>query len=385
MTEEAVGMESAEPAEVQMSELAINNEVGIPDVSDADTSFASLRHKAREIGVEDFDNPKLDPSVPRPKMEPKPLKEVEDQGEAIELEVEKLGSEGEEKEIKNPQAWARVLQRQRDAKSKQVDVLESRLANMQSTLERLSAAGVKPADASAKTEDEQIDPESDPAGALMQAIKAVREDVQNIKLERQQTQTKEIIVEALNTVNTRLITEFQSEPVFQQATEHVGRIIERQVGRRYPNSTEGQRLAFVADQVNMKKLEWARDGLDPVEAMYEIAMDLGFDPEAASASLQSGGEPTGKSTSKSTSKSEDPRETIARAKKKASSVASTATVTGSVPKRGYTGRELLETKDENEFIHKLDELIKDGELTPGHSWGKTPSFAQMLPGKGRRI
>lgn len=381
MTEEAVGMESAEPAEVQMSELAINNDVSIPDVSDVDTSFASLRHKAREIGVDDFENPKIDPSVPKPKMEPKPLKEVEDEDEAGEVEVEKVEEKGEEKEIKNPQAWARVLQRQRDAKAKQVDALEARLNKLQSTLDKLSAAGVKAEDASAKPEDEQIDPEADPAGALMQAIRAVKEDVQNIKLERQQAQTKEIVVEALNTVNARLIEEFKSEPVFQKATEHVGRIIERQVGRRYPDAAEDQRLAFVADQVNMKKLEWARDGLDPVEAMYEIAMDLGFDPEAVSSSLQSGE----KVPARAVSKTEDPKESIARAKKKASSVASTATVTGSVPKRGYTGKELLETKDEHEFTHKIDQLVKDGELTPGHSWGKTPSFSQLLPGKGRRI
>lgn len=341
---------------------------------------------AREINTydefgpdEELPNVSLEESLAELRGEGK-LKEVPTETKVVAEEKKEEETEAEEtKEIVKPWARARILEKEKREKDQTIQGLEHKVGKLTEALDRLLVGrGVT----GEEKREEEIDPEVDPAKAILKKIEGVQSELSALKAEREATKQVGVIVEALNDVNKTLHTQLGEDPVFYGALEHISRVMERQIEKQFPNRSQEEKLRLVSDATNKTKLEWARDGKDPVTEMYDFAMTLGFDPDSYESRIQSA-----KSTETVTNKKSnpDPRKSVERAKARASSVAGLGDVEGSKPRRN-PAQSLSKAKSEEEFDAEIDRLVSAGEMKRDRtSVAGTPSFQELFAGKFRRI
>jgi len=370
----------------------VNNELDTPDVEEEDL-ISSLRHKAVDSDTGEPPN-----GAPKPKAEPKvkgPEEEEPEQDAAPEPEAEE---DEPEKEIKKPWGRIRRLEKERNSRDDQINTLSGRVEKLAAALERYAAKGVEAENADAQPEDDAVDPETDPAGAILQEQRAIRQEIAELKATRLAEQQARLIVETLDNVNTNLQSEVvkaekgatESEQiegrVFLGAITHAAGILKNSVARQFPDLNEKQWQQIVADSTNRTKLEWASKGLNPVEEMYKFAMDLGFDPDAYEASLTAQKAPQAPETQKAApAPKEDAKAAVSRARDKAASVASTGGVEGGKPHKSAAKR-LQTARTEEEFDFYLDQMLEAGEMRRDRtSLAGTPPFSELLAGKGVKM
>jgi len=373
----------------------VNNELDTPEVEEEDL-ISALRASGKGV---DSDSGKPPEGAPKPKVEAKKAEPKAEEDEPEEQAAPEPEAEDEpEKEIKKPWGRIRRLEKERNEKADQNTVLSNRIDKLATALEKLTAKGIEAENADAQPEDEAVDPETDPAGAIMQELRAARQELAEITAERMATKQAEVIVGALTDVNSHLQNEIikaskgktpeeQIEgQVFSGALSHAAQILKRSVARQFPDLSEAQHLQIVADSTNRTKLEWASKGLDPVEEMYKFAMDLGFDPDAYEASLTAQKAPQAPEIQKPASApKEDAKAAVSRAREKAASVASTGGVEGGKPHKSAAKR-LQTARTEEEFDFYLDQMLEAGEMRKDRtSLAGTPPFSELLAGKGVKM
>lgn len=341
----------------------------VTDMKDLGKALAGRGVDPRAVApAADDDEPEM-VEVPEP-----PVKKT------VKAQEEPAEDEGE-KEIVKPWARARILEREKREKQSEINDLQGRVAKLTEALETVLARQQEAMQAKEEQE-EEIDPALDPAGAILSEVKKLTKRLDTLENGTRIEKTVDATTRALNIVNQPLIQQAQEDPVFVGAVEHVAQIMEKTTSKKFPNKTPAERFAIATDSINRTKLDWARDGLDPVQEMYDLAMTYGFNPEAFEASLGNEEAPAQK---KVMAKKPDAKQQIQRAKEKASAVTSMGGVSGSAPRHNPAG-ELARARDPKEFDRVLDNLVKSGAAsynvgTPG----RTPSFSELLPGKGVRV
>ena len=277
-----------------------------------------------------------------------------------------------EKEIVKPWARARVLEKERNEKSEEVADLRQRLDLLTGMLqEQINARQEAPAE-------EEIDPEVDPVRAILKKMDGLEKKISRIEQGGEQAKHAITTTQVISDVNETMQAQLGTDPVFKEAVMHVATVMERSAAKKYPNLNENQRLAMVSDAINRTKLDWASRGADPIQETYEMAMTLGFDPDATEAKLKS---QVNTATQKlpATSKTKpSPKEDIAARRQKEQSVSSIGGVEGGSPKP-YDASTLSKAKNAEEFGMALDNMFKAGVLAKNNGRpGKTPDFATLL-------
>ena len=261
-----------------------------PDVKNV--TLDSLRSKAKlltEDGVKDMPQAAATPSADDDDAEivEVPTDDGSTPKHSPQKATEKAEAEDEGgKEIVKPWARARILEKERDRAEVRVNDLESRLTLLATAMEQLASSGIQAKDASAAPDDKKIDPDIDPVGALLQEVRSVREEVKSLKADRDTDKARSSVAAAVSSVDGRLQEQFKSDPVFVEALNHVAKVVGRTAEKKYPNATKSQLAQQVANQFAEVKASWAAEGRDPVTEMYDMAMTLGFDPDAVESRIK---------------------------------------------------------------------------------------------------
>lgn len=255
------------------------------------------------------------------------------------------------KNIKNPQARARILEKERD---RALDELAELKQMVQSIMPK----------ADQEDGEAEIDPIADPAAAILKEIREAKEEILRLKQEREQERQVARAQSAVQQVDKRLNDEIAADPVFKGAFDHVTRVVMNthldnpQFGR-----TEQERRLNIMASLLRKELEWYEQGKDPVEEVYRQAMKFGFDPDdfAQRAGVRYGpdGRPI-KAQQPATQKAATPVDKIRASRRK--DTGTIANVMGKPPKR-FNAREWAKMDDAT-ARYELRKLQASGDL-PG--------------------
>lgn len=307
--------------------------------------------------------------VETPEEEEAPAEEKAE-SEAPEEEAEEEAPT--EKEIKNPWARARVAERIAREKDDEIKALYQRLEKMEENLTK--AVNKNPYETDEDAE-EDVDEETNPVGAIRKDIEKLREKIE--KKEQQEENQRKLYEasRAVDAVNRRLMEVEQEDPVFVMAENHIGKVLQRALAREMPNASEGQRKQEAAKRVIQMKLRMAAEGRDPVEYFGDLAIDYGFDPEAAAALVEkrrAKGQQEAKpeaatvgSEAKATKgavkkAAKSPAEEIAAAKKRQEGAGTSGGLGGSAPRR-YSGH-MAEGKSQRDFDYLVRKAVNAGDI-----------------------
>lgn len=350
-----------------------------------------LAHKARLIGTDKPAFP-VAPQAAQPDGaddddEPEEIDLPPERAEAVPATDESTGKkkaakadDEPEKEIVKPWARARVLEREKREKETEINDLQYRVSALTGAVEKLVNAGVVAKDTNAQPEDQPVDPAIDPVGALMQEQKAIKAMLSELTASRSNERALNAVGQAAQIANKALAEQWETDPVFQGAVGHIAKVVERTTEKRYPNASREDRARHVGLQMEQIKAGWVAERKDPVTEMYDMAMTLGFDPESYEKALQP---QAGKKKADPQVDRSTPKERITRAREKATSVATLGGSEGAAPKRVSASD--LAVADTGEFNRRLNQMIDQGLVRTRQTPGKSPRFADMLPGKGKQV
>lgn len=316
------------------------------------------------------------PKVAAPKSEEPALVDVtEEMIAAIEAEAPPPPP----KVIKNPAARARILEKEVHKKDERIEQLEAKLDRVLGALE-----GKKPERADDSVREEDLSP----AEKLLRQQDELKAEILALRRERQIEKEMVAAEQKLRRVSASIEAEQKENPVFVDALNHVARVMYHRV-QKMPEfgSTEDEKKQSFARLVFSKQLEWADKGLDPVQEMYDMALDFGFDhmesarrhgvvfegmeaemaPKAAPAKAAA-------AVAKAVQTKPDPRAELALSKKRNEGTGTISGLTGKAPKR-FNARNLVGKSDE-EFRYEVRRAVAAGEIGVGKN-GR-PGFDELM-------
>lgn len=383
-------IENAEPREVEMTEAGGGTPPDVEDVKDLSAALAKVSKgidsRAITPEADNDDEPEIVDAPEETTVQRVARAQREGKAEPTDEELEQ--------KVQKPWARLRIAEREKREAKSELTALKEQVNQMTGLLQKLAAKGVTPQDEDPGSR--EVDPEVDPAGAILQKLNAANERMEKMEREKQQDRDNEIVTSALRSVDQKVARELGVNPetgeipntVLLGAINHVAKVLERQTAKKFPDKSEAYRQKVAIDLMNAKKLQWVQEGIDPIDGWYEEADGLGFDFDAYEEKIQKAPAPKEKAAAKSPSQKEraaDPvKARIAAAKEKQSAVASIAGVEGTAPKRFDAS--MLANADADDFDAIVDQMIATGHARAGrNTMGKTPSLSELLPGKGRKI
>ena len=266
-----------------------------------------------------------------------------------------------DKQYKNPHARARYVENEK----KDLEIKLDRLTDAVNALMSQGAVDTQPY----AEPEEEIDPEINPVGYLTRQIQELR-DVIAVRDQAEAAKIQMSAVEkAERAANMAIQSGMQQAPeMFNGAIMHLAGILDRNLERKYPNLTYDERLAVANDQIKTMKVRWVAEGRNPAQEMLEMAYTYGWTPHAT------------RQDAPQAPQKQDARGKVRAQRDRASSVATIGGVQGSAPRK-ITAKE-LKSMDMKTFNHTINQMISSGDAVPNRSIGKTPSFSDLLPGKG---
>lgn len=283
------------------------------------------------------------------------------------------------KKIKNPEARERILMKERQ--------------RLEEKVERLTALVEKQL-APPQEEDADLppDPQIAPVQAIMRKLEETQRELREFKEREIQKEQIAVAREALNESNTYINGRLEADPVFKGAFDHVTKVVLNSVkdDPRF-GETEHDRRVRAVEQLIRKQLDWHKEGLDPVEKIYEQAMKFGYDPDAMMERL--GGYYDGNGNWVQPSRQEQPApqrrqpaatkpktaaEKIAASRARTAGTASIAAAVGKPPRHFNAKR--LEGMDDRKAEYEIRKAIDNGELAPGKHNRYVPSLRDLLEG-----
>lgn len=276
-----------------------------------------------------------------------------------------------EPKIKSPDARARILQKEKQEKDREVQDLKIKVERLYEAMMEMSAAGrVDP-----QIEEDEIDPELDPQGAQAKQLERLQQDIERMEYERELERTTSAVREATIAANKMIQTYVQSDESNQDALQFLAGIVEQRADDVLPNYTTAEKVAAVGQWMNEQKVQWIAEGKHPGKQMVEMAYAYGFNPDNQySDDEEFVEEPLVQDVN---------RQKIAQARAKQSKASTISDISGRAPNR-MTGEE-LKKMDSDTFNRTVDKMIKAGQWNPNNSLGRTPSLSQLLPGKGIQV
>lgn len=294
----------------------------------------------------------------------------EDIIKAAELANKQPQKKQKQTKIKSPDARARILQKEKQEKDRQVQDLQIKVERLYSAMMEMAAAQNQP-----KEVEDEIDPELDPQGAQALQIQKMQEEIQRMEYERKVESNVAAVREATIAANKMIQTYVQSDESHEPALRYLAGIVEERADEVLPNLTTAEKINEVNKWMSEQKVKWIIEGKHPGEEMVQMAYAYGYNPsETIEGNEEYYEEPLVQDTN---------RQQIAQARARQSKTNTIATLPGKTPNR-MTGED-LKRMDADTFNRSVDKMIKAGQWHPNNSLGRTPSLSQLLPGKGIRV
>lgn len=323
-----------------------------------------------EIGVKDrvFETNMNEPEsreIPLPDVKDSSMSDFLPDGDIFtapeQQEQEAQPQQSAPKQYRNPDARARIVENEK----RDLEIKIDRLTELVNNYVVQGAYDTQP---DAEPE-EEIDPEINPVGFITRQIEDLRNEIRSKENAEQNKVQMSAYDKAVRSANLRIQGGLQEAPqLFQSAIMHLAKVVDKNLSKKYPNLTSGERLSVANDQINTMKARWVAQGLDPAREMLETAETYGWEAPVEGPSAPSA------------ARNQDKRGQVRAQKDRASSVATIGGMAGSSPKR-VSAKE-LKSMDMKTFNHTINEMIRSGEAIPNRTIGKTPSFSDLLPGKG---
>ena len=293
------------------------------------------------------------------------VEEEEVQEEQQEEEVQDEQPQ-EEKEFVNAGGYIRILNKRLDEQTRQNEILAERLGRL---LEKEERTGVLPEEAPVGVDED--DYASDPVGTIYKMVKELKKQLdagQRASGEREQLTVAQQAIAFANQQIAGVAEEKGDE--FTDAVAHLADVIRANIDDSEPNKTEREKLALIEQNINGLKLDWVSKGKNPGEEIMRKARLLGwkYQPERQQQPARQVPKP-------------DAKAQIAAEKKKSGN-GTIANMQFSSPQGKVTARALA-AKDEKEFDRLIDDQLKSGKMRRGS--GRTPSFSELLAGKGVEV
>lgn len=278
-----------------------------------------------------------------------------------------------EKTYENPQARARILEREKRER-------DDRIRDMEIELTRLRETMMKNSEKAAETEE-------DPDDGDILSVMAKKMD----RIEKQLAESrKEAVTKMSELDNQKILSSYDvnlraaveaNQEIMVPAIQHIASVVERQTRKENPNLKTKEIEKLAAQKVINMKLQWAREGRDPVEAIIEEAMDYGHVPVIPD---EAGTVEPKELTTVETKKEQKPTREAREA-----ATAGLGGVVGASPQK-FTVKSLYTPKNElsseTEHLMKIRQLQKAGVLGKSRtSRAGLPTLAERLPGKVRTI
>lgn len=267
----------------------------------------------------------------------------------------------DDKEFKNVHGYARKLERDNHLLMARLDQLARLVAQSG------AASEVEQGD---EDEGEAPDPDLDPMGALTHEIRSIKKKLDGSEEEKRKAEASNMIRAAMNRADS-MIAEVEAidPPQFNAAVTYLANIVREDIEERFPGTTDSEKLHIAGRMIGDLKLRWLAEGKNPGAEYVKRAYRFGFkwDPRSQ--------ERPGRV---------DPRDEIRRHREREGKTRSIASVQGAAPKSSRTGRDLMRMSPQ-EFNEYVNSSIASGKMhrrSGTHS--KTPSFSELLPGKGVR-
>jgi len=330
------------------------------------------------LGFDLPENDNKDMAIPDPMIateEPQNTTSEKPDVDTPEEEVEKPKEDVKEKKFENPQARARILEREKRQRDDRIRDLEIELMRVR---EAMSSIAQK------KEEPQEDEPDrSDPLSYLMKKMDRLEKSIEESK--------KEAAEKVSEISNEKLLSSYDAElraaveankEIMLPAIQHIAMVVERQTMKENPTLKTNEIKKAAAQKVLAMKLQWAREGRNPLEAMLEEAMDYGFNlPEINQTQAQAEPAPAQSGIVK--------KEQRPSREAKESVTAGLGGVTGAPPQK-FTVKSLYTAKNEltseTEHYMKIRQLQNAGVLGRSRtSRAGLPTLAERLPGKVRTI
>ena len=266
-----------------------------------------------------------------------------------------------EKTFTNPQARARILEREKRE-------LLQRQHDLEVKLDRVLAERKKEQEAPPAPEPE-YDLEKNPVGAIMGELKSTKEELRSIKKDIADTQVVSEKEKLLGAVGKRM-SEFREDPVLDGALQHIGRIMQRNVERAHPDLTHAERIELAKSKAQDMYIAWAKRGMDPVEETISMAVDYGYDADAVAPKEKDKGETK---VAKKT-----PKEEISAERERLAATTSLGATDGKSPSKVNLSKLLDGT--ESDFAFKVRQMQQSGDIRKGRLG--VPSFGDLARSSG---
>lgn len=283
-----------------------------------------------------------------------------------------------EKEFENPQARARILEREKRERDGHIRDLEIELSRMREQFDKMNEKKVE--------KEEDIDPElskNDPLAYIAKKVDLLEREIKKSKEESASLTAAAKKQNVLEAADKALSTGAERFPdTFVPAVKHVAKIIDRHVAKNFKHLKTSEQRAAAEEMVNEIKFEMISNGVDPVLGILEMAEDLGWvAPEKKAEEVEDiPSTPKDKQPKAKEDKPEAKRESVA---------ASLGGMTGAPPQK-FTAKAILTPSNpmnsESEYHHKIRQLQKAGVLSKSKTnRAGLPPLSERLPGKGRRV
>lgn len=324
---------------------------------------------AKDLGLPDLNDADLS-RFARPAAEPV-AEVVQESSEAADGDGTDIG---QDRDVVNPHARVRILEKERDAERRDQQILANRLQMLMEKLPEIvqNARQESPTPTpEIKIEDEDLDPLT----VILKTQKKLLDEVGELKQKQNVTTQITQDQQALNTADTLMAKAMNESPEFNAAVGHLAQIILSDLDDKFPNHTQAEKLRLADQAIQREKIEFIKRGRNPVAEFYKRASIMGFRYEKPTIQQDQAREIKNE---KAASKDGNPKDQIQREKDKQSSMSSIGGSSNGAPARKLDIKALA-NMSEADFNRTIDEAVKAGQfvLKPGQ---RTPSIGQLLSG-----
>lgn len=264
----------------------------------------------------------------------------------------------EPKPIKNPDARARILQREK----RELQIAQQEMLQRMERLEQAILANQKPV----QVEPEEEFDEHDPIEVLKHEQRQTRKILER---EQQEKEQQRIYNEQLKNLENALIhanneIDYFSSAVddYNDAVDFLGKKMVEIIEDDYPHLSKSQIQQQLQKTVAETKLWALQNNRNPGEVFYKTALRYGY---------------SGKQKEEKEEVRVDAREKIQQEKKVESKTRTLSNTPGSAPK----GKIKVSQLPSDKFNAYLTEKIKTGEIKVGAGKNRSPSAAELLAHK----
>lgn len=278
-----------------------------------------------------------------------------------------------EKRIKNPDARVRRLETEKNELRSAIAARDAQLNDLQIAMTRMREEmyqymGQAQQVAQQDYYEDLPDPEIDPIGAMNYNLSKVADKIQALEeqriYEQQEQRRQELVSQADRLIAQRVA---QNPQEYKAAMDHLAGVVHEHANRNLSHLTSNEKRRAVDTWIKQQKAEWIAQGVNPADALYQIAQDHGFrygsqnEPEEVDV------------------EEDDNRAAIQRNRRRTANTPTIGGIAGVAPSNLTAGSFM--NMNEDQFNQTVNGLIKSGKVRAGRTGGKTPSLQELLPGK----